>query len=410
MEGKNKLNLENQMEIFIKTEIKSLWPEGWMSLSALLKLYNNFSEMKKQVDTTNVNKKLALKPSLNSNSTPAITCTKELQKIASNSTLSIIPVGPNKINADNTLKNDIVIDKILKNDTSSNKVRKPLPIDISKTSNSLIITPTTSTNIVNIPINEERKIYHEPKKSIINEVIILEEKPKKSVIEPVSQHNNSDIVKKIDNKHCQIIDLTDNSEIKKKSIPKIKMKYYEPEDKTKPNDLKNEKLEVTASSAYNSLIKESLSDVNRFAQNLKSAPPTTTVTNKLTDHSIKKLSTPSNYSNSVEHMKIKPSNEGDEIQIQRVMEGLKALQNMSTPVKTESATSSPVSVISFNKGHTKTNNIPTPPSTFAKSEYNSGFQEVFQRQLLNDFHMIKGSSVGQSTPTSSKSHYNNRCS
>lgn len=395
------------METFLKTEVQVMWPDGWMSMHALLKLYCNFSETSKQSKSINLSKKTLPKPIPSSSSSssaisaqPQSVTSKELQKIASNSTLSIIPVSASKSNAETSLKNDVVIDKIIANDTSSNKIRKSLPNDIHKTStHSLTITPTSSSSVINVPIPDERKFTSEPKKSIINEVIIVEEKPKKSVIENVP--NNADPPKKSENKHCQIIDLTENVDLKRKFAPKSK-KHLESDDKAMKQ---NEGKELTASSAYNNLIQESLCDLNRFAQNLKSTSPGTVPSNKLTDHSIKKLSTPSaNYSNSsIDHLKVKGNNEGDDIK--RVMEGLKALQNMATPAKTESATSSPVSVISFNKSHSKTNNTPVPAASFSKSEFNSGYQEAFQRQLFNDFHLIKGA---QPTPTSSKSHFNNR--
>lgn len=343
------------MEIFLKTEIQILWPEGWMSMHALLKLYNNFSESYKRP------------------SEPINTNSAEMQKIAFNSTLSIIPV-----------------DKVLATESSSSsKIKKSLPIDISKASNSLTITPTTSTSVVgNMQKHEERKTT-EPKKSIINEVIVVDDKPKKSVIESIST-NNSDISKKYENKHCQIIDLTENSESRRKPGQKSKTKYHDNDDNksSKQSDhIKNDSKDITASSAYNNIIQESLSELNRYPQNLKSTSNSTHSSNKLTDHSIKKLSTPSNYANSVDHLKYKTNSEGDDIQ--RVMEGLKALQNMASPAKTE--TSSPVSVISFNKNHSKQNNYTSATPSCSKTDFNSGFQEAFQRQVLNDSSLLKSS-------------------
>lgn len=100
--------------------------------------------------------------------------------------------------------------------------------------------------------------------------------------------------------------------------------------------------------------------------------------------------------------KVKVNNEGDDIQ--KVMEGLKVLQKMSSPVKTssENTTSSPVSVIAFNKSYspksavsqpsTSSNSSVVRPSDYTKADFCTGFQEQFQKQLLGDVNFLKTSS------------------
>lgn len=100
------------------------------------------------------------------------------------------------------------------------------------------------------------------------------------------------------------------------------------------------------------------------------------------------------------------NNEGDDIQ--KVMEGLKVLQKMSSPIKTENttSTSSPVSVIAFNKSYSpnkttasaSSNNSLRTSSEYTKADFCSGFQDAFQKQLLGDVNFLK---TTNSQPTSS---------
>lgn len=102
--------------------------------------------------------------------------------------------------------------------------------------------------------------------------------------------------------------------------------------------------------------------------------------------------------------KVKMNNEGDDIQ--KVMEGLKVLQKMSSPIKTENTTtSSPVSVIAFNKSYSPKSTVSQPSTStnsirtaeFAKADFCSGFQDAFQKQLLGDVNFMKTSSSQPAT-------------
>lgn len=104
------------------------------------------------------------------------------------------------------------------------------------------------------------------------------------------------------------------------------------------------------------------------------------------------------------------NSEGDDIQ--KVMEGLKVLQKMSSPIKTtttaESATTgSPVSVIAFNKSYSPKSQPSTSASTvrqndYTKADFCSGFQDAFQKQLMGEVGFMK-SSASQPPPSSFKS-------
>lgn len=253
-------------------------------------------------------------------------------------------------------------------------------------------------------------------------LILLDDKNKQTpnnVQEPAATDIN---IPKTETNHCQVINLVEPPEVKRKSLLKTKSKYIEDFEKVlKPMEIIDKsKLKPPiedrpmSTSTFNQLFSEF------SAQALKNSSPTSTpASTKLTDHSIKKLSAPSNYSSmSLDYSKPKPSNEGDAIQ--KVMEDLKALQKLSSPNKNaDSPASSPVSVIAYNKNFTpKSSPSASHPqsssqssaisgyrSDYNKADFGPGFQEAFQRQLLNDFNLMK-TGVNTSTPSSSKGHYN----
>nr|XP_023025050.1 ubinuclein-1-like [Leptinotarsa decemlineata] len=95
--------------------------------------------------------------------------------------------------------------------------------------------------------------------------------------------------------------------------------------------------------------------------------------------------------------------EGDDIQM--VMENLKALQKLScSPVKNDNSSSSPVSVIAYNKNFSssKSNSVQKSDSN-NKGDLTGGFQDEFQKQFINSLQQMAAN------PSTSKSSYN-RCS
>lgn len=167
--------------------------------------------------------------------------------------------------------------------------------------------------------------------------------------------------------HCQLIDLTDASERKAKS------------EELKPYKLVKEppgpSLSSTNSSEYTDVAK------------LSSKHPELSVTPTF--------------------MPTKPSkSDGDDIQM--VMENLKALQKLSSPIKADNPTSSPVSVIAYNRSFSpKSNSSQSSPGHRAefnpKTDFSGSFQDEFQKQFINSLQQMATAS------SSNKSSYN-RCS
>lgn len=113
-----------------------------------------------------------------------------------------------------------------------------------------------------------------------------------------------------------------------------------------------------------------------------------------------------------DYTKVRTTSEGDDIQM--VMEGLKNLQKMSSPIKSESATtSSPVSVIAFNKSyapkqHSPCGSVSMPASSkadYSKGDFSVGFQDIFQKQLMGE--AMPKSTAGQPVAATSKGY--DRC-
>lgn len=53
LEGKQKDNLEEQISQYLRKEILPLWPDGWMYLNSLKKVYNNMTENAKMLENNN---------------------------------------------------------------------------------------------------------------------------------------------------------------------------------------------------------------------------------------------------------------------------------------------------------------------------------------------------------------------
>lgn len=107
--------------------------------------------------------------------------------------------------------------------------------------------------------------------------------------------------------------------------------------------------------------------------------------------------------NKLSAISVTTTNTHDRDDVQKVMESLKALQKLSSPSKNE--TSSPVSVIAFNKNYSNSNSGQTSGSVSNERTNFSGaigFQDEFQKQFISSLNSHK-------TPPSSKPSYN-RCS
>ncbi|CAH1159709.1 unnamed protein product [Phaedon cochleariae] len=97
--------------------------------------------------------------------------------------------------------------------------------------------------------------------------------------------------------------------------------------------------------------------------------------------------------------------EGDDIQM--VMENLKALQKLScSPIKNDNSSSSPVSVIAYNKSFVKSGsggNQAVESHNSKGEEFPGGYQDEFQKQFISSLQQL------QANAGASKSSYN-RCS
>ncbi|KAK9695190.1 Ubinuclein conserved middle domain [Popillia japonica] len=437
-EGKNKDNLDLLICTYLKTEIQILWPEGWMSINTLQKACNmsSSSESKKSNHHSHSSSSSASSHNVKSSSssrevTPSVEIShvREIQKLTSNSNLSITPVTnvpqQKSVNTNNvdSVKSRSIESKDLTT-SSKNSNNKTLP-DVMKSSNSLTITPTSTVTMKTCSERMKRIDFIEPNKE--NDLVVVEEKHGKhhnennnlhhSKSKESSSHGKSESSGKTDSGHCQIIDLTDTlltSDIKKKSSHKIKSKSYDSEKgpirvKTDLMKPKPDKDEITAK------VCEDLTQL--FQQNMSRASSSCSSSSISPHGKPKDTSQYSPFSTTppLEFQKIKQPPENDDIH--KAMENLKVLQRLSSPAKSnETLTSSPVSVIAYNKSYSPKSVLQNAGSSSQnapnvsvrndyKADYGSGFQEVFQRQFLNDFTLMQNS-VNHSAPTSSKSHYN----
>lgn len=371
LEGKKKDTLDSRIKEFVEKELRLIWPEGWMSITSLSKVCGLTPDSSTAKPVNAVKNKPLKKTVSNSN----------------NSSLSITPVTNattskpkiNNNNSDNVKKSLSALPEI--------EISKTLPIAPPKEINNRTITPEKPDATI--------EIIKQPKPPEIknNSVEIIPKIATPEVITaPQDLVNKSEENKPVD--HCQVIDLTCQNELKRKPGPKSKNKYYADSDNVKK--VKSARDEITGSFALDQIIADSLVDPNYSAANAK-------------DFSVNLAQ---NYSApSVDFPKIRTTSEGDDIQ--KVMEGLKALQKMSSPIKSEGAsTSSPVSVIAYNKSYSPKSAAAAVQqvnaasnSAGSKTDFCTGFQDVFQKHFLNDG-VLKAS---QSLPASTKAAYNNRC-
>ncbi|KAF5285055.1 hypothetical protein FQR65_LT02368 [Abscondita terminalis] len=397
-EGKQKDALDSLLVEFLKTEIQVLWPEGWVSLNSLLK-YSNIVDPKKNVDLTKKTVPSSA-PEININPPPNITLTPTNNStpnpssipISANSALTITPVIPP---ANNIPKVNLVEKAKSKHSVGDTVISKISDIPtVNKSNRSLpaaeIVKTTTSANSMKYNISTS-SIVQPVQKEI--ETIVLEGSPRtKEEPEDLSSHPNAE--KHIDNflkegltrNHCQIINLVDQSEIKKKpnlikTKPKYPFDYPDKMPKLKPEieglRVKSQE-ELTGTSALNQIIADSLSnDVNRFSKS--------NIITKNSNSLINSAVPITNPSSTFDYSKSKVSSEGDDIQ--KVMEGLKVLQKMSSPVKSndDGRTSSPVSVIAFNKSFSQDACSKSSTVTAPSISRSNTFQEAFQNHFIHDF-------------------------
>ncbi|KRT83148.1 hypothetical protein AMK59_4575 [Oryctes borbonicus] len=448
-EGKNKDNLEQLICTYLKTDIQILWPDGWMSMNTLQKACNispsSSSDPKKTSSSSHQSHQsaasaLPIAKTSNQSSQMAqqaaeMSHVREIQKLTSNSHLSITPVTnvlpppqqkPVNTNSVDSVKprsvntSDITINKIDAKDlgTSSKGTNSKTLPEIIKTSNSLTITPTSTVTMKTCSERMKRIDFVEPNKE--NDLVLLEDIHTKHHSENNNLHSSKSKEKSSDHgsktsesSHCQIIDLTDSlsSDIKKKnSSQKIKAKSFDSEKgmirvKTDLMKPKSDKDEIAAN----------LTDL--MQQNMPRASSASS-SSSISPHGKSKETnqySPFSTTPPLDFQKLNQAAESDDIH--KALENLKVLQRLSSPAKAnETLTSSPVSVIAYNKSYSPKNVLhnaaPPPPGASNvslrndyKGDYGSGFQEVFQRQFLSDFTLMQNS-VNHSTSTSSKSHYN----
>lgn len=371
LEGKKKDTLDARIREFVEKELRLIWPEGWMSITSLSKVCGLTPDSSTTKPINAVKNKPLKKTVSNSNNS---------------SSLSITPVVPNAATSKPKINNN--------NSDNVKKSLSALPeIEISKT---LTVNPVKEVNnrtITPEKVDTSIEIIKQPKPPEIknNSIEIIPRTATPEMLNtPQDLVTKTEEIKNVD--HCQIIDLTCQNELKRKPGPKSKNKYYtESSDNVKK--VKSSRDEITGSFALDQIIADSLGDPNYPAVNAKDFG----------------VNLSQNYSApSVDFPKIRTTSEGDDIQ--KVMEGLKALQKMSSPIKSEVAsTSSPVSVIAFNKSYSPksaaANANATSNSASSKTDFCTGFQDVFQKHFLNDG-VLKAS---QSLPASTKAAYNNRC-
>jgi ubinuclein len=362
LEGKSKEVLDTQMSNFLKSEIQVLWPEGWMSMNALNKIYTTYADPKRLLSNGSNNPPPPVNAQAKSASSSSNTNVKNLPQSFNNSNISITPIVPapksetsgNKIHS---VTNEVNVSKTC-NETSINLSMKSLPegsqpCDINPTSpkkeleGKLKVKPQSE--LLKPPV-----INHVKKESTISligddSVIIVDSAPRNDRFSPSKEKFHA----KSDDNYCQVIDLSDKNDFKLKIEPKS-----------------HPKREKTISP----MMPEQMAHVSKHHE----------------------LSITPTYPK-VEHPKPKTS-AGDDIQ--KVMENLKVLQKMSSPKKCvePSPTSSAVSVIAVNKSFAPKSVHSSEPSTMQRydynksSEFNTSFQDEFQKQLFSAFNQFSTNS------------------
>lgn len=360
LEGKSKENLDAQMTAFLKNEIQAFWPEGWMSMNALNKIYTTYADPKRLLNNGSSSNTLSATDLANRTSS-----TKNLPQSFSNTNLSITPIVPGeKVESINRVSagNDVSISKTFSESSVNLSIKSALPepltsCDIKPTSPKkdaeVVVKVRSKSELLKPPIISNHVNKKDSTISLVNDdsVIIIDALPPTSErFSPISEkvQGNSD-----DN-YCQVIDLSDNkskSDLKREKTvsPNIPEKFT--------HTTKHPELKLSITPAFPKL-----------------------------ESSKSKTSCPA----------------GDDIQ--KVMENLKNLQKMSSPKKSidTSPSSSAVSVIAVNKtfASPKAAHVESTMQRIDyKPEYNSSFQEEFQKQLF-------GGLQSSFTTPPSKNNYN----
>lgn len=309
LEGKQRESLETRLNEFLKQTIQPLWPDGWMSMTALSKVCGNVPDAKKSPKPKTNTSSIDLPQNLSMNPSLSITPLPTPQQ-------SVVCSTPNSDNLDAKLNSAIPDLQITKAVSSASNGIKQEPVMCD--SKVEVLKPQPSKVEVLKPQSSKIEVL----KPQPTKVEVLKPQP---VFEPPPNIQAEIIPKiKLENleQECQVIDLTGHADAKRKP----KSRYY-PEGE-----------------------------------------------------------------------KLKVNSDGDDIQ--KVMEGLKVLQKMSSPIKTENTTSSPVSVIAFNKSYSPKSTVSQPSTSansirqndYTKADFCSGFQDAFQKQLLGEVSFLKSSS------------------
>lgn len=406
-EGKLKDSIESRLNEFLKKEILNLWPEGWMSLNILSKVCTPILDSKKLHKTSKNNSNISNNTTVNHGKSKDIQL-QPLVPCSLSSSLSITPV-PIKVVTTNSPSAKHKLDTNKFSSENISKTLSTLPdIEISKTI-------TTSANVLystgNVTKQQERTLkvcdsVEKPSDTLKSTAeTILEGKniqaeiiPKQSaeVIELENPQNlTSNASKQPD--HCHVIDLTGSEQPRRKPGPKSKTRYYSDQEKVKK--AKHGMDEITGSVAFDQIIADSLTDINNYNH----TPRDLTVNSSERNTSIPVAA---------DYSKKKTNSGGDDIQ--SALENLNLLQKMSMSIESESpVTSSPVSVIAFNKNYSPKSvsssgsSSVVPKSEYSKADFCTGFQDAFQKQLMGEVSLVK--TPAAQPPSSGKNSYN-RCS
>lgn len=381
MEGKQKDNLEEQISQYLRMEILPLWPEGWMYLNALKKVYNNMTENAKMLDNNNSksnspkqHSSLTIMPI--SNNKPPVVKTEVSPNHVTFSKISAseVKVGPKVTESSPTSSH-----------LSSFNINNILPLKTTPPQKPIPVQSTSTVMELEKPRYEKEQEYRkaptppesykfsrgsEPQKTHQdNSVIILNSRKDEANNFLKENKELNAVISKTP--HCQLIDLTET-----------------PETKRKP---KSEELKPYKFMKEPSLINPATSNDYTDVTKISSKHPELSVT-------------PTYVQNTTQ----KPSSKSDGDDIQMVMENLKALQKLSSPIKADNPTSSPVSVIAYNRSFSpKSNSSQSSPGHRAefnpKTDFSGSFQDEFQKQFINSLQQMT------TTSGSSKSSYN-RCS
>lgn len=426
IEGKQKETLDKHLAEFVKTDVQVIWPDGWTTLTTLLKYCNIVVESKKNPSSTTEANATPIATPISSTSSITISPSASISisnscsiPINTNGGLTITPVasiihkpsvGEPRLKAKSVTISETVISKIDSDAFTTNKSTKPVAIiDIVKSS-------PLETASVEHPNNNSLNKLSSIKGEI--ETIIIDEARPKSEPENLSTHGSTVKTETTEKfatnnniaNNYQVIDLTDQPDLKKRLNTKKKY-FHEYTDVTSsahkkepPEPLRvKSKEELNGSSAFNQIIADSLSNnINRFAQSNASKNSNTVISSttsiSTSDSNLKKYC--ANMNSRYDYPKAKVSSEGDDIQ--KVMENLKALEKMSSPNKANEdiKTASPVAVITFNNSYSQ--DASSPHSTNLLAHRGSSFQDAFQKQFIPDYNFSKTSQMA----STSKGNYN----